>query len=109
MKASLIKIVQSVNRSWTHDSYFSLHRPLHGGIVRGKCPDTLINRCHQSLCTFVSQPFYLTDSLWSRACLQTIQNSGSCSSLMRRTSADPSVDKQLLWNQLQLKNVQDFL
>jgi len=30
-----------VNRSWTHDSYFSLRRSIHlrvGGKVRGKCP-----------------------------------------------------------------------
>jgi len=27
MEARLMKVVQSLNRSWTHNSYFSLHRP----------------------------------------------------------------------------------
>ena len=36
MEARLMKIVLPVNTSWTHDSYFSLHMPIHRrGNVRG--------------------------------------------------------------------------
>jgi len=38
MEAELMKKVRSVNRSWTPDSYFSLHKSIHRGGVRGKCP-----------------------------------------------------------------------
>jgi len=46
MEAGLIKIVRSLNINWTHDSYFSLRRPIHGGMAGGemsgrKCKDTL--------------------------------------------------------------------
>src|SRR6218665_2198059 len=44
MEAGLMKLVQSLNRSWTYDSYFSLHRPIHRkGKVRGKCSGTIID------------------------------------------------------------------
>jgi len=39
VEAGLTKIVWSVNKSWNHDSYFSLYRPIHPrGNVRGICP-----------------------------------------------------------------------
>src|SRR6218665_498775 len=31
MEVGLMEIVQSVNRSWIYDSYFSLYRPIHPG------------------------------------------------------------------------------
>src|SRR6218665_1953191 len=36
MEAGLMKIVWSVNRGWTHDSYFRLRRPIHQGEVSGR-------------------------------------------------------------------------
>jgi len=36
MEAGLLKKVWSVNRSWTPDSYFSLHKPIYRGEVRRK-------------------------------------------------------------------------
>ena len=29
MEVGLMEIVQSVNRNWIYDSYFSLYRPIH--------------------------------------------------------------------------------
>jgi len=42
MKAGLMEIVRSLNRSWIDDTYFSLYRPIHpeGKVRGGKCPDT---------------------------------------------------------------------
>src|SRR6218665_1671953 len=36
-------VVRTIHRSWTHDSSFSLCRPIHceGGNIRGKFPNTL--------------------------------------------------------------------
>ena len=40
MKAGLLEIVRSLNRSWIYDTYFSLCRAIHPGRKsgRGKCP-----------------------------------------------------------------------
>jgi len=45
MEAELMKVVWCLNRSWTHDSYFNLHRTTIQLINRGKVsglkyPDT---------------------------------------------------------------------
>jgi len=34
MEAGLMKKVRTVNRSWTPDSYFSIHKPIHRGNVQ---------------------------------------------------------------------------
>src|SRR6218665_535383 len=55
IEAGLMKIVWSVNRNLTHDSYFSLCRPINPGEksgenVLGKSPDTsMYNIMHVSL------------------------------------------------------------
>jgi len=38
MEAGLMKVVQSLNRSWTHDSYFSLCKPIHWGRGNDRIP-----------------------------------------------------------------------
>jgi len=37
METGLMEIVQSLNRSWIDDNYFSLYKPIHhGGHVQGE-------------------------------------------------------------------------
>jgi len=38
LEAGLMRIVRSVNRSWTESTYFSLCRPIHQRKSGGKCP-----------------------------------------------------------------------
>jgi len=42
MEVGLTEIVRSVNRSWIHDTWFSLYRAFHpGGKVRGGMSDEM--------------------------------------------------------------------
>jgi len=42
MEAGLMEIVQSLNRSWIDDIYFSLYRPIYPGeMFGGECLDTV--------------------------------------------------------------------
>jgi len=41
MEAVLMKVVWRLNRRWTHDSYFRLHKYMALLTNRWKCPDTM--------------------------------------------------------------------